>query len=86
MQNDDVFCFRESEVEVWACNFPLVLIPRDSKQFCLKTGHAHCGDLSEEEPLGPPGRQLGLKPKSGSVCSAWDLEGGEAELSTSLKA
>lgn len=74
-----MFCFRESEVEVWACNFPLVLILRDSKQLCLKTGHADCRDLSEEELLGPPGRQLGLKPESGSVYSVWDLEGGEGE-------
>lgn len=48
-----VTCFRESEVEVWACSFPLVLILGDSKQLCLKTGHASGRDLSEEEPLGP---------------------------------
>jgi hypothetical protein len=61
MQND-MFCFGENEVEIWACNFPLVLILGDSKQLCLKTGHTDYRDLSEEELLGPPGRQLGLKP------------------------
>lgn len=87
----DMFCFRENEVEVWACNFPLVLILGESKQLCLKIGHGDCWDLSEEELLGPLGRQLGLQPVSGSVwplCTyvclhGWlqlaDLAGGEAE-------
>lgn len=63
----DMFCFRENEVEVWACNFPLILILGDSKQLCLKTECVDCRDLSEEELLCPPGRQLGLKPECGSV-------------------
>ena len=75
-----MFCFRENEVEVWACNFPLVLFLGDSKQLCLKTGQGDRRDLSEEELLGPPGRQLGLKPEFGSVCSTWDLECGEGQL------
>ena len=74
-----MLCFRESEVEVWACNFPLVLILRGSKQLCLKTGRADCRPLREEVPLGPPGRQLSLKSELGSECSLWDLEGGEGE-------
>lgn len=63
----DMFCFRENEVEVWACNFPLVLILGESKQLCLEIGHGDFRDLSEEELLGPLGRQLSLQPVCGPV-------------------
>lgn len=78
----DMFCFRENEVEVRACNFPLVLILGESKQLCLKIGHGDCRDPSEEEFFGLSGRQLSLQPAHGLVwllcmyvcmhaCSTW---------------
>ena len=79
----DMFCFRENEVEVWACNFPLLLILGESKQLCLKIGHGDCRDPSEEELFGLSGRQLSLQPACGLVwllcmyvymhaCSTWN--------------
>ena len=79
----DMFCFRENEVEVWACNFPLLLILGESKQLCLKIGHGDCRDLSEEELFGLSGRQLSFQTACGLVwllcmyacmhaCSTWN--------------
>lgn len=81
----NMFCFRESEVEVWACNFPLVLIPRDSEQFCLKTGHADCRDL-RGRAAGSPRKAIRFEAKVWVCLQREGPEGGEAELSASLKA